>query len=485
MNMRAELIIDLHDVGTDVGRALGRDVAVLPALGNIAAMWRELGIDVTTMHVVAPADDSFSGRHTDAWWTTEQAFLDDQDFDVNLLRCPLGVDGPIALHELVITTALRRSDELAIDASHDSLVIVMSTAAEMAPAVTHARGVPVMIASTIIHDSSLSHARLDLSWMGVLKDRFAVISLSDVTIRDGRPWMGDIAISTPYTGTEGRDEKAATLPSFAESVAIFDPEYFQVSSPGGAASPRDAGLAAVVHTLGLGALVHIDDVTNYRGGDAQVAAALYRYAADNPEAPIVVASARPSLIAITSDLDGYGISFPQRVLRLCLPERKTLYDEAGFATSSAACRIVIERTLTDPLFLDDTIELDGSHEADRHLQVVPEGGLEQTHQPSPTLKLYANPNTIREESGEWRVQNKRRFLLLGATGAEATPADGNDGSFLPISLGGCTDFELRRPALRPGCVVEGVLHPDGDRWLIVSDPIERRRRRRERQPEAA
>ncbi len=487
--MRAELIVDLHDLGTDVGRALGRDVAVLPSLGNVSAMWNQLGIDVSAVHIVAATDDSFSGHHTDAWWTTEQAFLDDQDFEVELLRCPHGIEGPVALHDLVVTTALRRSDELAANEVDDTIVIVMSNSASVASAVTHARGVPVMIAATIIHDSGLSHTRLDLSWMGLLKDRFAVISLADIELRNGRPWLGDVAVSTPYTGTEGRDETAAALPSFAESIAIFDPDYFNVTDSSGSASPRDAGLAAVVHTLGLGSLVHIDDVSTYTNSTTEVAASLYRFAADHPDAPIVVASTRPSIIAITSDLDGYGIPQPERVLRLCLPERESTYDEASFATSSAACRIVIERSLTEPLFVDDeAAPADGDGDTgQRHLQLVPEDGtdLAAVRQPSPTLKLYANPNTIREESGQWRVANKRRFLLLGATGAEATPADAHDGSFLPISLGGCTDFTVRRPALRPGCVVEGVLHPDGDRWLIVSDPIERRRRRRTAKPDAA
>lgn len=484
--MRAELIVDLHDLGTDVGRALGRDVAVLPSLGNVSAMWNQLGIDVTAMHIVASTDDSFSGHHTDAWWATEEVFLDDQDFEVELLRCPHGIEGPVALHDLVVTSALRRSDELAADDANDTIVIVMSNAASVASAVTHARGVPVMIAATIIHDSGLAHTRLDLSWMGLMKDRFAVISLSDVELRNGRPWLGDVAVSTPYAGTEGRDETAATLPSFAESIAIFDPEYFNVKDSSGSASPGDVGLAAVVHTLGLGSLVHIDDVSGYADRKTEVAASLYRFAADHPDAPIVVASTRPSIIAITSDLAGYGIPQPERVLRLCLPERESTYDEASFATSSAACRIVIERSLTEPLFIDDDIALDDEDADERHLQLVTgDGDVAPVRQPSPTLKLYANPNTIREESGQWREANKRRFLMLGASGAEATPADANDGSFLPISLGGCTDFTVRRPALRPGCIVEGVLHPDGDRWLIVSDPIERRRRRRPAQHEAA
>lgn len=486
--MRAELIIDLHDVGTDVGHALGRDVAVLPSLGNIGALWRELGITVSAMHVVASSAESFSGHHTTAWWTTEQAFLGDHDFSVELLRCPHGIDGPVALDDLVTTTALSRSDALAEGETEDTIVILMSNSAAIRPAVTHARGVPVMIAATTIHDSGLAHTRLEHTWMGLLKDRFAAITLGGVELREGRPWLGDIAVSTPFAGTEGRDSATASLPSFTESIAIFDPEYFRVTDRSESALPEDAGLAAVVHTLGLGALVHIHDVSEVANqGETQVAAALYRFAADNPDAPIVIASTRPSMIAITSDLDGFGIPHAERVLRLCLPERESTYDEEAFATASAACRIIIERTLTGPLFGDSTTENDGDDQATPHLRLVPEDGIDTTvtRQPSPTLKLYANPNTIREESGQWREENKRRFLLLGASGGEATPADESNGAFLPVSLGGCTDFALRRPGLRPGCIVEGVLHPDGDRWLIVSDPIERRRQRRQPDQQAA
>ena len=485
--MRAELIIDLNDLGTEIGKSLGREDVVYPSLGTVAELWSALGIEVSAIRLVAPAftndaEDSFASRHQDAWWTTEQAFLDDYNFDVIMRYSPTGESGPIAIDELVTTIALSRSDAFASD--DDQAVIVMSNSPGVAPAVSHARGASVLIAGTIIHDSGLAHTRLDLSWMGLLKNRFTAISLPDVELRNGRPWSGDIAVSTPYGGTEGRDLELATLPSFAESVAIFDPAYFEITEGSDSISPRDAGVAAVVHTLGLGALLHIEDVSVYTGSPTTISAAIYRFAADHPDIPIVLASSRPSIIALSSDLDSFGIMHPQRVLRLCMTERQSSFDETAFATDSAACRIVIEQTLTDPLFAtgDEVIDIDQHNAA--MAAAAAAGGVAalaeygEVSSPSPTLTLYANPNTIRETSENWREENKRRFLLLGATGAEATPADSSEGVFLPISLGGCTDFLVRRPALRPGCIVEGVLHRDGGRWVIVSDPIERRRRKR-------
>ena len=483
--MRAELILDLHGVGADVGRARGRDVSVFPALGNIDQLWRHLGVDVSAIHVVAPGSSSrdnsgattFGELHTAAWWKTEEIFLEDQSFDASLSFCALGEDGPVGLNELVTTIALSRSDALS-DSAEADLVIIMSNAPEVAPAVTYARGVPVMIAGTIVPDSGLSHARLDLSWMGLLKDRFASFKLNDVELRDGRPWSNGIAICTPFDRTDGRDHSVGGLPSFAESIAIFDPEHFHL---GESVSPDDAGVASVVHTLGLGALVHIEDISTHRAktADTSSAAAFYRYAADNPDSPIIVASARPGMIAMTSALDAYQISNPERILRLCLPEREHWFDEAGFASSQPACRIVIEATLTEPLFGEDEERPAINDGEDGPTLTLLQGGEDDSEamrrSTSPTLVLYANPNTIRDDSEQWRQSRQRRFLLLGANGAEATPANHGEGTFLPISLGGCTDFALRRPPLRPGCVVEGVLSSSGDRWVVVSDPIERRR----------
>lgn len=208
--MRAELIIDLHGLGTEVGKALGRDALTLPSLSTVAELWKNLGLEVTAMHVVAagamsPSNDAtFDDLHTTAWWKTEQSFFDDQTFEVSLSMSPRGPEGPVGLDELITTIALHRSDALA-EHHEPAVVVVMSTSPNVGPAVTHARGVPVRIASTVIHDSGLAHTRLELSWMGLLKDRFAMIKLPEVELRSGRPWKNDIAISTPYAGTEGRD----------------------------------------------------------------------------------------------------------------------------------------------------------------------------------------------------------------------------------------------------------------------------------------
>ncbi|MFT7476579.1 MAG: hypothetical protein ACI81L_003536 [Verrucomicrobiales bacterium] len=486
--MRAELVIDLNDVGDDVGRALGREVAVFPSLGKLAEMWELLGVDVTVAHIVAPGlpvrsiedDQSFGELHTAAWWKTESVFLENGPIEANLSFCALGEDGSVGLDALVVATALHRSDALAdADEAEPVIVIVMSNSPGVAPAVTHARGVPVMIAGTVIPHSGLAHARLELSWMSLLSNRFAALRLDDVELRNGRPWSDGVAVCTPFDGTEGRDSNVAVLPSFAESVALFDPEHFQAHDESAQAIPDDAGLASVIHALGLGTLVHIDHVGDRQRAntlDTQTVASLYRYAFDHPDVPIVVASARPSTIAATSDLEHFHVAEPDRVLRLCLPKREISFDEESFSTSSAACRIVIERSLTEPLLAEDENAADDS-DSGRHLTLI-EGGENSVpivRSISPTLVLYTNPNTVRDDSKRWRHSTQRRFLLVGASGADATPADSFDGSFLPVSLGGCADFSARGPALRPGCVVEGILHASGERWIVVSDPIERRR----------
>jgi hypothetical protein len=359
--------------------------------------------------------------------------------------------------------------------------------------VTHARGVPVMIAGTIVPDSGLSHARLDLSWMGMLTNRFAAFSIPDIELRKGRPWADGVAVCTPYGGTEGRDPNTGVLPSFAASVAIFDPEFFRVSESDGEFTPDSAGVASLVQTLGLGELVHVEVASQDSTPDlaeSRLVAALYRYAHDHPDAPIVVASGRPGLIVATSDLEGYGLINERRFLRLCLPTRESTFNETAFERRSAAARVVIERSLSEPLFAEGEEPTPSLVQpAELAAEVIDhrdEPASETEARPSsPTLGLYTNPNTAKEASTNWRQSTQRRFLMMGAKATEAVPADTPDGQFLPVSLGGCTDFSLRRPDLRPGCVVEGILDASGERWIIVSDPIERRRAERETAAQAA
>lgn len=498
LEMQAELVIDLNGLGTDVGKALGRDVAVLPSLNKVAALWSALGVEVTSMHLITPGYSirsserpNFGEIHAATWWETESVFIEDSPFDAHISFCALGDDGPIGLHSLVVATALQRSDVMAQSGvEEDGMVIVMSNSAAVASAVTHARGMPVMIAGTIVPDSGLAHARLDPSWMGMLTNRFAAFSIPDIELRNGRPWADGVAVCTPYGGTEGRDLDAGVLPSFAASVAIFDPEFFRVFESDGDFTPDAAGVASVVHTLGLGELVHVEVGSQDSTPDlaeSRLVAALYRYANDHPDVPIVVASGRPGLIVATSDLEGYGLINERRFLRLCLPMRETTFNETAFEGRTAAARVVIEGSLSEPLFAE------GEKPTPSLVQTpaVAEDDIDQSEDSapqteerpsSPTLVLYTNPNTAKEASNNWRHSTQRRFLIMGATAAEAVPADAPDGQFLPVSLGGCTDFSLRRPDLRPGCVVEGILDASGERWIIVSDPIERRRA--ERQPTA-
>lgn len=472
MPVHAELVIDLHDVGVVAAESLERDDHVLPSLGKIATMWRTLGIDVTAMHVVKPGYSLRSSPVTTVeesrattWWETESVFLEDEGFDVEIVHSAVGEDGFVGHEALVVTTALRRSDALGDDDA-DAIVIVMSNAAAVAPAVTHARGVPVMLAGTEVVDPSLAHALLDAEWFASFANRFADLPISDVELRDGHPWRDDQSISTPFTSLLGRDTSLASLPTMAESAVLFDADYFGVAEASLEATPTPTGVASVVRLLGLGELVHVEPATD--GPESTVettlVATLYRFAADHPELPIIVASNRPGVVVATSDLAAFGLRNARRFLRLCLPFRKSTFDESAFSGHLTAPRVVLERSLSEPLFAEDDASVRAPSVDDRG----------DDHSSSPSLILFANPNTAREDSTNWREATGRRFITLGDAVLDARPADQPEAEALPVSLGGCTDFSIRRPDLEPGSIVEAILDTTRQRWLIVSDPIERR-----------
>lgn len=477
--MRAELVIDLNEVGSVVGKALGRDGAVLPSLGKIAALWDLLGVEVAAMHVVAPGQSlrasgqpSFNELSATSWWETESVFLTDEAFDVHVVFSAVGEEGPVAQQSLVTTTALRRSDELANDDPDQvdgaAMVIVMTNAPEAQLAVSHARGVPVMLAGTATPTTDISHASLELEWMAMLANRFAPLALPDVELRHGQPRKRGKAICAPFDSTLGRDESAAVLPPLAESIVIHDPEHFSVDDDDADATPGASGIASVVTVLGLGERVHVEtfnhEAETERRAETELIATMYRYANDHPNTPIIIASGRPCLVAVASDLDAYGLINERRFLRLCLPVRDSTFNEAGFDGQRMAPRVLLERSLSEPLFAEDDSSI---HSVSLHESNV-------GHATSPTLVLFTNPHRARETTQEWRHSTGRRFLMLGPDVTEAVPADEPDGDFLPVSLGGSTDFALRRPDLHPGSIVEGVLDTNRQRWIVVSDPIERR-----------
>jgi len=465
--MLAEVVVDLLDLGDLVGEASGRGISVLPKLTSVTDLWEGLGLEVDTIHLIAPdfatrseGDASFSELHAKAWWETEKVFVANESFSVQFHHSPPAA-GRIARDALMVTTALSRSDELT-QSNEDHLVVVMSNRPEVGPAVSYARGVPVMIAGTVVTDPGLAHIRLEQAWFADLGSRSAAIEL-DVELRAGRPWRDNVAIATPYGGTEGRLNRDWSLSQFSKSIAIFDPETFTIgktSADSEAAAPSPTAIAATIQRLGLGELVHVEVADDSDPMlDTSLVATLYRFAADYPTLSLTVVSSRPSLIIATSDLAAHSLPNPSRFVRLCVPERDAIFDEAVYANEIGACRVVLESSQTDSLFEQDdqaTQTLDGS----------------------PVLTLLSNPNTAREDSAKWREQTQRRFVLLGADAAEAVPADSADGPALPVSLGGCSDFLFRGPRLRPGVIVEALRSNDGERWIIVSDPIERRRRRR-------
>lgn len=474
--MFAELVIDLDDVAVDVGKALRRNVPVLPNILKIAELWRKLGVTVTAMHVIAPGTSlrspgkpRFEELHVDAWWETEAPFAEEADFEATLVRSAINDDGPIGHHALVVSTALRRSDELATSPkSSDARVIVMSNSQSVAPAVTYARGVPVMLAGTIVVDATISHARLDRAWMGMLTNRFSIVSLPDIDLRSGRAWRNNVAITTPPDSLRGRDHSVAVLPPYAASLVLFDPGHFAVLDGIVESTPDPLGVAAVVQMLGLGELVHVETPSNPLASpdlvEAQLVATLYRFSTDHPEIPIIIASGRPGLIVATSDLETYGLCNGRRFLRLCLPYREDTLNEAALAGRQMVSRVIIESSLSEPFFAEEDSTIRSASRSEDEL----DGSA------SPTLFLFTNPAVTRESSTTWRDSTNRRFLVLGDEVLEAVPADELDRPALPVSLGGCTDFSARRPNLQPGAIVEGILDTTRQRWIVVSDPIERR-----------
>lgn len=473
--MHAELVIDLNELGLDVGKAMGREGAVLPSLGKVASLWAALGVEVDAMHIVVPGYSvrssglpSFSEVHAETWWETESVFLEDEDFDVHVVLSAVGDEGPVGQTSLVATTALRRSDQLAADPATDgSIVIVMTNAPEASVAVSYARGVPVMLAGTAVPSTALAFARLDSAWMGMIANRFAPLSLPEIELRNGRPWANGAAICTPLGSVLGRDEAVASLPAQAESVVIHDPEFFTVPDESAEATPQAAGVASVVEVLGMGELVHVDsppEGTPEALVETTLVAAMYRYATDHPKTPIIIASGRPGLVVVASDLETYGLINVRRFLRLCFPSRESTFNEETFGDRVMAPRVLLERSLSEPLFAED----------DASIHSVSPTETDHGRQGSPTLVLYTNPNDTRETTQEWRQATGRRFVMLGSEVTEAVPADEPYGDFLPVSLGGSTDFSLRRPDLHPGSIVEAVLDTSRQRWIIVSDPVERR-----------
>lgn len=449
--MRAELIIDLNDLGLAIGRAKGSPIAVYPALNRLAEMWATFDVDVVEMYLVSTGPGIDQPRTAeelffDAWWKTESLLNADASFTIHHLTCarqpgspvvPLGLDG------LMVNTALSRSDVLACETDHDDLsVIVMSNSPFMTNAVTYARGVPVVLAGTTIPDPDLAHVRLESDPLALLSTR---------TLVDAAPAAEEIALAGRFVPTtNGRRTDIGKLPEDAGSVVLFDPRHFPLpsSSTDGEATPSvGAGIMTAVETLGLGTSAHLVELDIDRS-EADVFAVLYRYANDHRNLPIVIASTCPNVIAAAADLKNYHIPNPRRVQRLCTPERMNTFDDTPYLGSRAASRVVIEQRVL-------------------HL-------LE-----NPVASRPPTQDEQREATGEWRRNNERRYVLLGAHGKEATPADSADGNFLPLNIDSCTDFTLRPPALRPGLVVEAVLNEAGTEWTVVSDAIERRRRRRD------
>ena len=453
VHVRAELVIDLNDLGLAIGRAKGQPVPVYPALTRLAEMWATFDIEVTAIHMVTTGPGTDQPRIADelffdAWWKIESLLSADAPFAVHHLTCARKADAPnspLGLHGLVVNTALSRSDQLVDEPDHEDMsIIVMSNEPSVANAVTYARGVPVILAGTTIPDSDFCHVRLETDPLALLAAR---------VLSGDAPAANEIALAgVVEPSTNGRREDLGELPDDAGSVVLVDPRHFLVPTSD-AEDTEDAGtwsvperVVAAVETMGLGSGPHLVALDPDRS-EADVFAMLYRFTHDHPNVSILIASNCPSVIAATADLSKYNLSNPRRVQRLCTPERSTRFDDTPYVTSHAASRVVVEQRVLDLL-------------------------------QRPLESQAETPEERQEATTEWRRNNKRRYVMLGAHGKEATPADSADGNFLPLTIDSCTDFALRPPALRPGLVIEAVLNERGTEWTVVSDAIERRSRRR-------
>ncbi len=452
--MRAELVIDLNDLGMQIGRAKGQGSVAYPVLSQVAAMWKTLGVEVSAMHLVAPRGGrgqklSAAERLIETWWKTESIFLDDTEFTVSRRWCARE-DKPrngrlhgIGLDALVTTTALRRSDELH-DLAEDTVVIVMSNSPFLTSVAQHARGVPVVLGSANVSDTTVSHIRLKTNWMGALASR----------VGTALPKAKKIAHSRELdASTKGRHEAATTLATTEHSLLVYDPQHFHIVA--GRHSAKVAKqLAGAIELLGFGHAPHVLRVTE-DVSEAELFARLYRFMNDHPNLNVAIASSRPSIITALAAPSTYSMTNPRRIQRLCLDSSASILDDGPYLTRHAASRVVLEAQVVARV--DDglsAIDISGTNSTDE---------------------------SRREASQQWRKQAERRFVLLGADGKEATLADSTDGRFLPVSISDCPDFALRPPALRPGLVVEAILSNDRSEWVIVSDPIERRKHRREEQ----
>ncbi len=470
--MRAELVIDLPSLGNELAALTDRRAPVLPDLTALHAMFEQMGIHVDTMHVVAPrmnlrpfGTPCFGIEHVSVWWDVEKVLHDEATFDAFLVQASHDASGPVASVELAVVTALRRSDETDRD-----LVIVLGSDPALRVATTHARGAVVAIAGTEV-DEDIAHLRLDEVWLCGTTERFEKPNVS-ARLDAATVLLNGDAISTDLTQPVGRDATVTTIPSMAGSVALFDPEWFGSEHT----LPTEEGIARIVHTLNLGELVHVatpDADDDPLVVSTRLAAGLYRIATDHPELPIIVASSRSSLVLATSDPVTWGLTAPRRFLRLCLPQRPAQFDEHLFNATSPITRVVLERRLSGPLFEPESPIVS----RDRGFTVIDGDRSEEApgRSGSPSLVLYTNPNRVKAESSEWRADHDRRFLIVSADGQQGVPADDPEGSWLPLEVGHCDDFLARQPSLSPGVVVEAVLRDDREAWVVVSDPIERRR----------
>ena len=452
--MRAELVIDLADLSRRIGEARGREIAVYPALSQLAALWASFDVEVSAMHLITPArgDGSPSAAEMvfDAWWQTESIFLNNASFTVHRTTCATSDDGSeaVGLDGLVTATALSLSEQLSATTetdpnAGDAIVIIMSDSPNLSGSVIHARGVPVFIAGVTVAETSPANIRLTTDALALLKNRSAAADFAEVAPLSSTERL--------KTAMYDRSSDAATLPKGAESLVLFDPRHFEV------AVEEQADLAArinrAVQTLGMGQNPHLVELPADRS-ESELIALLYRFANDYENLPIVIASTCASAIAAAADLGKYHLPNARRVQRLCLLNRPIHFDDTPYVSSTASSRVVIENRVTE--LLDETDSTVASHNG-----------------PTSTAAKQ------REETTAWRQHTQRRYVLLGAHGKEATPADAAGGHFLPIRISDCPDFTSRPPALRPGLVVEAVLSDDESEWIVVSDAIERRKRRRD------
>ena len=480
--LRAVLVCDVVYVGREVAKRFERRGPVFPRLLALQALFEDLKIQLTGIDLIVPGESTFPDETPvdtalfEAWWAIESAWADQILGDVNLHSAV--VDGARPTSPALATLcALRRSDELAISGDAD-IVITMTSTVEANHAITYARGVPVLHATSNVKHAD-AHIQLDVSWLDRLALRASASELES-SIVDGRIVIGGEPVSSHLLTPLGRDEGTAML-NTADRGAIIaaESELLKRLSPETTDSDETTlwheevrleteRLAELSKFLKLGedSTAFVVEDLDTSEVESHLIALLYRVAHDYETINTTFFTWLPGVLQVTTRLDVYDFPHAAQFTRLLVPDSAlTLAERApnayhGYRRHLGARRVVIGSEAIDVLL-------------DR---------------PSNQLTVIRDPDVFDWQATEEAVQlpmaeapiegfgitGTRMFIMVDAEEHIGVPAADMDGTWLPLSIPSVAEFRVSPPELRGGDVVECVLNPRGTAWVIMSDPTERR-----------